>query len=248
MSIRRRIADNPRLNRWVEAAFAHWIGFSFRTSQWGRTGFEAMEDAIAAGEPVIVVLWHQRLMMAPYIFDTSLGPVCTLTSTSRAGRLAGNVVQRFGLETIAMSSHKRNVALTRKVLGKLRAGASLGLAADGPRGPARVASQIPIVWAQTTNKRVFLVSFSQRRVIRLPTWDHMWVPLPWTRGSLMCREWAEKVPRTLSQQDKERLQAGLKAALDEVTDATDNAAGRIAEAQRDHTTPSRSDSDKMGSN
>lgn len=232
MSIRRKIANNPRLNRLVEAAIGRWIDLSFRTSHWSRTGFETMEDAIATGGPVIVVLWHQRLMMAPYFFDTSVGPVCTLTSTSRAGRLAGHVVQRFGLETVAMSSHKKNVAFTRKVLGKIRAGTSIGLAADGPRGPARETSQIPIVWAQTTNKRVFLVSFSQRRVIRLPTWDDMWIPLPWSRGALMCREWEEKVPRTLSQQEKEKLQAGLKAALDEVTNATDEAVGRITEPRR----------------
>ena len=227
-SLRKIIANSSRVNRWVEGFIAYWIEFSFRTSQWSRIGFEAMEDAMKAGEPVIVVLWHQRLIMAPYFFDLSLGPVCTLTSTSRAGRLAGNVVEQFGLGTIAMSSHKRNISLTRDVLRKIRAGVSVGLAADGPRGPAKEASLAPIVWAKAAKKRIFVVSYSQRRVMTLPTWDRMWMPLPWSRGCFKCSEWNEVVPRTMNQQETERLQEKLKCALDEVTDATDQAVGRIA--------------------
>ena len=141
--MRKKIADSKWLNRSVEALLAGWIRAAYKSSKWERRGFDALEAALADGEPVIIILWHQRLMMAPYLFDPKLGPICTLTSSGRAGRLAGHVVERFGLGTLAMSSHTRHIALTRAVLAKMREGSSVGLAADGPRGPARAGGGTP---------------------------------------------------------------------------------------------------------
>ncbi len=226
MSLRKKIADSAWLNRSVEAALAGWIRFAHATSRWQRVGFEAMDAELARGAPVIVVLWHQRLIMAPYLFEPSRGPICTLTSTGRAGRLAGQVVARFGLGTLAMKSHDRNVALTRQVLSRVKSGSSVGIAADGPRGPARVAAAAPVAWARAAGKRVFVVSFSARRVLEFGTWDRMWMPLPFTSGCLMCREWEETVPRTADAETTELYRQKLQDALNAVTDASDRAAGR----------------------
>ncbi|MEY8826918.1 lysophospholipid acyltransferase family protein [Sedimentitalea sp. XS_ASV28] len=226
MSLRKKIADSAWFNNAIEGAFAAYIRLAYRTSRWERTGFEAMDEVLAQGEPVIVALWHQRLMMAPYLFNMELGKICSLTSAARAGRMAGQVQARFGFDTIAMSSHMRHVALSREVLGRIRDGWSIGIATDGPRGPARVASTVPLVWARTSGKRIFVVSFSARRVLALPTWDRMWLPAPFTRGTLVCREWPETVPRRPSDEETERLREKLEIALDAVTDEADAATGR----------------------
>ena len=120
VSLRKKIADSPRFNRAIEALLAGYVRFAFRTSRWQRSGFEEMDACVRRGEPVIFVLWHQRLIMAPYLFDTSLGRICALTSAARAGRLAGQILVRLGFETIPMSSHKRHVALSREVLRRTR--------------------------------------------------------------------------------------------------------------------------------
>jgi len=226
LSLRKKIADSAWLNRTVEKLLAAYIRFAYRTSRWQRIGFDPMDEVVKNGEPVIVALWHQRLMMSPYLFDASLGKICTLTSSARAGRLAGQVQALFGFETIAMSSHKRHIALSREVLGRIRDGYSIGIATDGPRGPARVASTVPLVWARASGKRIFVVSFAARRVISFPTWDRMMLPAPWTRGVLMCREWDQDVPRKPSEDETESLRGKLEMALNDITDASDKAVGR----------------------
>lgn len=230
MSLRKRIANSPRLNRMVEGFFATYVRFAHRTSRWRREGFEAMDACVARGEPVIFVLWHQRLIMAPYIFDTRQGRICALTSAARAGRLAGQILVRLGFETIPMSSHQRHVALSREVLRRTKDGCSIGLAADGPRGPAREASQVPIMWARMTGCRVFVVSFAERRVLKLPTWDQQMLPLPFSRGVFMCEEWRESVPKKPTEAEIEALQSSLSAALDTITQRADRAVGRPDEA------------------
>ncbi|AHC99454.1 lysophospholipid acyltransferase family protein [Leisingera methylohalidivorans] len=236
MSLRKKIADSPRVNRAIEGLFATYVRFAFRTSRWTRSGFEEMDACVRRGEPVIFVLWHQRLIMAPYLFDTSLGRICALTSSARAGRLAGQILVRLGFETIPMSSHKRHVALSREVLRRTRDGCSIGIAADGPRGPARISSTVPVVWARMTGCRVFTVAFAEKKVIKLPTWDQQMLPLPFSRGVLMCQEWMDEVPKKPSDAEAESLRMSLEAALDAITDAADSAAGRDSEYPQSQTT------------
>ncbi len=229
MSLRKKIANSEAFNRFVEGRFAAYIRFAHNTSTWQRTGFEPMEEAVQNGEAVIVALWHQRLLMSPYLFDASKGKICTLTSSARAGRMAGNVQTLFGFETLAMSGKDRRVKMSRELLRKIRDGVSIGIAADGPNGPARIASTVPLVWARTSGCRVFTLSFSARKVMQLPTWDKMMLPAPWTKGVLMCREWTETVPRKVTEEQTESLRVNLEHALNEVTDASDRATGRLVD-------------------
>ncbi|MBT3143242.1 hypothetical protein DS909_07015 [Phaeobacter gallaeciensis] len=226
MNLRRKIADSPRFNNMVERLLAGYIRFAYRTSTWETQGFEAMDDVLRTNEPVIVALWHQRLIMAPYLFNLELGQITSLTSTGRAGRLAGQIYTRFGMNTIAMNSRDRHVTMSRKILGKIRDGFSVGIATDGPRGPARVASLVPLIWARASGKRVFVVAFSANRVLELPTWDRQWLPTPWSKGTLVCYEWTETVPRKATDEETETLRLSLEHALDDVTDKADTLAGR----------------------
>lgn len=231
--LRKKIANNPRLNRAVESMLAAYVRFAFRSSRWTRTGCDEMDACVARGEPVIFVVWHQRLIMAPYMFNAPEGArICALTSAARAGRLAGQILVRLGWETIPMSSHQRHVTLSREVLKRIKQGCSIGIAADGPRGPARISSTVPIVWARTSGARVFTVAFAQKRVLRLPTWDKQMLPLPFTRGTITCQEWTDEVPRKPSDEQAEALRLSIEAALDEITDAADAALGKPSEHPR----------------
>ena len=226
MSLRPKIADSPRVNRAVAGLFSGWVRLAYATSRWERDGFEAMDEVLRSGEPVIFCVWHQRLLMAPYMFDQSLGRFCSLTTSARAGRLVGQVLARFGFATVPMSSHKRHVALSREVLRRIGDGYTIGIAVDGPRGPARQASTVPLVWARSSGKRIFVLSWSARRVLRFPSWDRFMLPLPFSRGTLVCRAWQDTVPRKADDAETEALRQSLQAALDAVTDASDAAAGR----------------------
>lgn len=233
-TLRKKIANSPRANRAVEGMLAAYVRFAYRTTRWTRTGCEEMDACVARGEPVIFVVWHQRLIMAPYMFNAPEGArICALTSAARAGRLAGQILVRLGWETIPMSSHQRHVTLSREVLKRIKQGCSIGIAADGPRGPARVSSTVPIVWARTSGARVFTVAFAQKNVLRLPTWDKQMLPLPFTRGAITCQEWTDEVPRKPSEEQVETLRLSIQDALDHITDAADAALGKPSENFRE---------------
>ncbi|TCL07972.1 hypothetical protein BXY66_0002 [Shimia isoporae] len=229
-TLRRKIANSPRFNRAIEGMFASYVRFAFHSSRWSRTGCEEMDACVARGEPVIFVVWHQRLIMAPYMFNAPKGArICALTSEARAGRLAGQILVRLGWETIGMSLDKRHVSLSREVFKRIKEGCSIGIAADGPSGPARISSTVPLVWARTSGARVFTVAFAQKRIVRFPTWDKQMLPLPFSRGSITCREWTDPVPRKPSEEEMETLRLSLQRSLDEITDAADASLGKPSE-------------------
>ncbi|WP_121068010.1 lysophospholipid acyltransferase family protein [Chachezhania antarctica] len=226
MSLRKKIANSETLNNAVESMIVRYMKFAYRTSSWKRIGYEEMDKAGENGEPIIAGLWHQRLMMGPWLCDLSRHRMCTLTTDARAGRMAGNVQLRLGMENIKMSSHKRHIALSREVLARMNDGCSIGIACDGPRGPARISSNVPLVWARTSGARIFLVAFSAKRVWALPTWDRMFMPCPFTRGVFISREWDQKVPRRASAEEFEALRVKFQEDLDALTAEADRLAGR----------------------
>lgn len=226
MSLRKRIADSEGFNDGVAALCERYIRFAHRTSSWDRLGFEPMEELVRSGEPVIVALWHQRLVLSPYCFPLDLGPICSITSEARGGRLAGRIQQRFGFDTIAMSTNKRHITLSREVLGKIKQGVSVGIATDGPSGPARIASTVPLIWARSSGKRVFTVACATRNAKETGMWDKMLLPRPFSKGVFMCREWDQTVPRKASADQIETLRLDLQSQLNELTADCDRYVGR----------------------
>ncbi|WP_170575877.1 lysophospholipid acyltransferase family protein [Ruegeria atlantica] len=227
MSIRKKIADSEAVLNWVARRIASYIRMVNRNTTWQRIGYDELDALVEQGEPVIVVLWHQRLAQSPFLFPLDKGRICTITSAARAGSMVGRVQQLFGMDTIAMASKKRHVALSREVLGKMKQGISIGIAADGPRGPERVSKTVPLVWARTSGKRVFGVTYSTRHGREAGTWDRLLMPRPWrNEGVFLCREWTEKVPRKASEEQIEELRQSLEQHMNDITAEADRIVGR----------------------
>lgn len=226
--LRKRLADSPRLNAAVAGAFAGWIRWVRRSSVVSEDGWPEVADALREHGAVIIVCWHQRLMMTPYMFDLSAAPCRSLTSDRRAGRLFGRIHASFGFETMPMPRHLQGAGEMRAALKGLRQGFSIGISPDGPQGPARVAKTTPIQWARVSGAPVFIFTFSARRYLRWPTWDRLMFPLPYTRLALRWRRWPVDLPQRLSTEEAEALAADLGRAMDDLTAEADAAVGHDA--------------------
>lgn len=219
----KRLANSRAVNRLVAKLLANYVRLVWYTTRWQSEGFDEMRAALAQG-PIIVVLWHQRLLMAPYLFDLKAGRICSLTSDAKGGRMAGLVQTEFGFETIAMPKDQGGFAMSREVLRKMRDGASVGIAVDGTTGPARVAKTAPLVWARATGRPIFVAAFSSKRhKIFASSWDLAMIAYPFSRGARVCERWAHEVPRKLEDSQMEDLRQKLEAALESVTERADAA-------------------------
>ncbi len=221
MNLRKRIASSKWVNEFAAAILYRYIRFCHATARWDKTGFEEMAAILKEGQPVIILVWHERLMMSTYLFDTNLGKVCAITTDSRMAKLGQRLLRRFKFDSVMIEPKKSSIALTREILRRIRRGESVVISPDGTRGPARIAKSFPIVWARATQIPVFCTAYSVKRFVRLRTWDRPHIVLPFNRGVFLARRWEETVPRNATEEQIEMFRENLSEMLDAVTDEAD---------------------------
>lgn len=182
----------------AQAAFAKLLGlylaFALRTTRWSLDGHAYMAPH-AAGAPVVVAFWHERLPLMPMLWlkarQTAEGRgarnrVHVLVSRHRDGQFIGAVVSRFALNVVLGSSSRGGAKSTRMLLNLLAGGDHIAITPDGPRGPRRVAAAGVAQLAALSGAPVLPCAAQTTRHWVLRTWDRMVVPKPFGRGVVVC--------------------------------------------------------------
>ena len=204
-----------------------YLDLALRTTRW--TLVDGQHAAAAtAGQPSIAAFWHERLPLLPALWFImrrrgAHGTPRVLVSKHRDGRFIGAVVRRFGVRVVHGSSSKDGSARdvsekggatsVRVLLAELQAGEHILITPDGPRGPRRQAAPGVAQIAGLSGAPVLPIGAQTTRHRVLPTWDRMYVPLPFGRGVIVCGE-PIQVPRDNWDASLPAIQAALSDAAD----------------------------------
>lgn len=132
-----------------------------------------------AGERVIVAFWHNRLLMMPITLAGR--QICIMNSQHRDGEIATRVAAKWGIRAVRGSATRGAVAGFLSLVRAYRAGYSLAVVPDGPRGPCYSAKVGVVHLARITGAPIIPVSFATDRLKRLRSWDRLMIPLPFAR-------------------------------------------------------------------
>lgn len=114
--------------------------------------------------------------------------MCVLVSPSDDGSLVLPLLARFGQRAVRGSTNKESARALRTLLAELRAGGSVVLTPDGPRGP-RHSMNAGLAWlARATGFPVLPCGFVCDRAWRLRSWDRFTIPKPRARLALVYGE------------------------------------------------------------
>ena len=198
---------------------ANLLRITRRTLSTRVVGAEVQTDIHANGGNFIAAFWHSRLLMMVFLYR---GPkMHVLVSAHRDGDILAGVLSNLGLGTVRGSSRRGGATALAEMARLLESGRDLGNAADGPKGPVRIAKPGTAWLALQTGRPVLPVAFSASRAFRLRTWDRFLVPRPFSRGV-----WVIGDPiRPREGEEIESLRRRIEAAIDEVTDRADDLAG-----------------------
>jgi lysophospholipid acyltransferase (LPLAT)-like uncharacterized protein len=216
-ALRRRAERSPLLAQTSGAAMAGWTRFCHATSRWDVRGAEEVTAATAEG-PVLMLLWHEMVMLGSAHWQAGWGRLVTLHDGSPAGRSAAAAQARMGATPFVVTPGRSNPAVTRDILGLIRAGASLAVTGDGPRGPCRVLKDPALDWARAAGVPVFVYGWAITGMPRAKSWDRMQLARPFARGAVVFRRWEGQVPRRLDEARREALRADLAAHLTAVAE------------------------------
>lgn len=132
--------------------------------------------------PRLYAVWHGRQLALtaglPAVLDHSQALV-VMTSASRDGRIQSGILSRLGLETVTGSSSRYGDRALLQLARRVRGGASVVLAVDGPAGPVYCAKSGIGTLARLTGAPMVPVGVQCERIWTIPnTWDTFWVPAP----------------------------------------------------------------------
>jgi len=142
-------------------------------------GAEHYASTWGAGQPVVFVLWHGRLLPCTYYHRQQR--LATLISQHRDGEYITRIVQRWGFEVVRGSSSRGGAAALRQIVRTLRRGTAMAITPDGPRGPREVMKPGALLAAQLAGVPVIPVAAGSARAWWFGGWDRFLVPKPFAR-------------------------------------------------------------------
>jgi lysophospholipid acyltransferase (LPLAT)-like uncharacterized protein len=167
------------------------------------------------GQPVVFVLWHGRLLPSTYLYRHH--GLVTLVSMHRDGEYITRAVRRWGYEVVRGSSSRGGVPALRELMQHVRAGRSLAITPDGPRGPRETMKPGPVIIAQRTGAPIVPVAAAASRCWYLGGWDRFLVPKPGATLRVACGA-PVRVPRKLDPPQVQAFQDEVQRRLVALTE------------------------------
>ncbi len=137
-----------------------------------------------ANEGIIWSFWHNRLFLMSYVhrrFFPRRPPGAAMTSQSKDGEWAAQLVLRMGIAPVRGSTARGGTAALRELARFLRRGEDVGVTPDGSRGPRYVLKPGLVLLAQLGRRPILPVGVEFSRCLRLKSWDGFMIPLPFSR-------------------------------------------------------------------
>jgi lysophospholipid acyltransferase (LPLAT)-like uncharacterized protein len=197
-----------------------YFGLIIRLMRWQRLeGAGLSSDDPPINTPVILVHWHSRAIGFPGKFGWRYRPHY-LISSSRDGDIAVISGAINGNRYINGSTDKGGASALLGLRRLLKNNNMVCITPDGPRGPARKATNAAIILAATSGAPIIPFSWSSSRRHRLNSWDRLIMPKWFSRGVYAMGEPIYiKGPLDAEATDAARLK--MEDAINHVTAATD---------------------------
>ena len=185
---------------------------------------DAWRSFRARGEPVIFVLWHGRLLPLGYLHRGQ--GVYGLASLSADGEYIARILQHWGMPMVRGSSSRGGDTAFREMVRVVRAGHSMSITPDGPRGPREVLKPGVVQLAQLTGAPLIPLAAAADRAWWFTSWDRFLVPKPFARVAVTYGE-PILVPRKADSAVIDQAVNRMQARMGEVmADAERRAGGR----------------------
>ncbi len=224
MSSLKSLLRNDRLRRGLCWLGAQYIRLVHATTRWTVVDDAAPRALWDAGKPFILCFWHGRILMMPYSWRRDR-PIHMLISSHPDGQLIAKTVAHFGIATVAGSSTRGGAQGMRRLIRLLKAGDSVGITPDGPRGPRMRASSGAVVLARLSGTPLVPCSYSVSRRKLARSWDRFVIALPFGRGAIV---WGAPIPVAADANEAamERARQALEDSLNAVSGDADRRCGQ----------------------
>ncbi len=201
--------DPASLSPLITGLYKTWV----RTIRFEPHGhWQTMLDMNAAGEPIVLALWHGEIFPVTGYGSLITSNLVTFVSQSKDGEIIARVLERMGHITVRGSSTRggvRALLQAKRIMEKKNRIAVFTI--DGPKGPRHKSKDGVIFLAQRAGAKIIsLRGFPEKKKIFDKSWDKFVVPYPFSRCPVYAGEpmevTTEKLTEEVMAHERERLE------------------------------------------
>ncbi|MDQ6981816.1 MAG: lysophospholipid acyltransferase family protein [Mariprofundus sp.] len=136
----------------------------------------------------LYAFWHARMLMIPRL-SRDIWHGYMLISSHRDGGFIADTMHLLGIETVRGSSTRGGARAMLKMLRAVKdENRHLAITPDGPKGPREVVQKGTVQLAIKGGLPIIPVCYATKRHWRINSWDHFYIPQPFTRGVFVFGE------------------------------------------------------------
>ncbi len=219
-----------------------WALFRFEVH-----GEERFRELADAGQPVVLAIWHEGLLVICWYAARLLGDgvkATFLISPSVDGEVGVQLLAWFGGKAVRGSARRSGASALRGLNRAIRQNGQLPFVTpDGSKGPRRYCKPGAIAVARMAGVPIVPIGCAAQRSWRMPTWDRHLVPKPFSRVVISVGE-PYIVPRQLDEEALEEQRSGLEGRVNRLMEKAEKQVGTGANAPpttTDNTTKTEED-------
>jgi len=195
-----------------------WVGRSLlrilaATSRISVIGGEQYYQLRAEKKPVVILIWHGRILLAPYFFRNK--NIMPLISPSQDGEIIVRILTKWKYKILRGSSSHSVVDAWKKMKQELLNGGEVIIVPDGPKGPDRKMKPGGVKLACETGAFIVPYSFSASRKKMLNSWDSFLVFPPFSRVAVLLGE-PIKCKKGISHEELDAMCRQVEMSLNEL--------------------------------
>lgn len=210
-----RFALAGSMGRWVLNGLMATLRFTVEHG-------ERYRQFVDGGEPVILSVWHGRLL--PLTWFHRDREITAMISQSEDGEYIARVVQGWGYHTVRGSTSRGASDALRGLVKAARKGHSLAITPDGPRGPRQELQHGVITVAQLTGLPIIPLAGGCSRAWWPGTWDRFCVPKPFSEVTVRYGE-PYYVSRNATPEEREADRVEVEARMNRMIEELDRHGG-----------------------
>ena len=144
-------------------------------------GEENLLNLAKAGKPIMVCVWHGRLLFPSWYIRLKITNLHAIASHHSDAEIMARILKRWGYSLIRGSTKKGGKAVVLKMADVFKNGGIVAVTNDGPKGPPRIAKAGSTGLAIKYNVSIVMITGSATKFWQINSWDRFMLPKPFGR-------------------------------------------------------------------
>jgi len=148
-------------------------------------GEEHLLSLINSGKPIMVCVWHGRLLFPSWYIRLKTTNLHAIASRHTDAEIMARILNKWGYGLIRGSTRKGGKAVVQKMAEVFKSAGIVAVTNDGPKGPSRIAKAGSTGVALKYNVQIITITGSATKYWQMKSWDRFMLPKPFGKIQLI---------------------------------------------------------------